>query len=553
MGAFVIIRRELLALLRTNRALAILTSVSLLFAVVVILKWPSSALVDLTGRQAREVFQWLAWSMMAVALFVVPVFPATSMVREIRGRTLELLLNSPLSRVSLYLGKVGAMIGYVTLLLFATLPAMACCYLMGGVSLTDHVLRLYAFLFFASLQLIVIGMLVGTWARSIEEALRWSYGVTFAVAVLAIFPDYFLQGGESLFAMASRWIKLISPIPGLMQLTSQSALGSAGLMEERDLVTAYLIISGIFIVVGSIVCISRLSHALLDRSRWQGIITDELSTGGQAVRRVLFLVDPQRRSKGIPFFLNPVMVKEFRCRQFGRLHWLLRLVAGCAVVSLALSVATTTSTVDWGVASVGGVIIVMQVLLLALITPGLSGGMIAGELETGGWDLMRVTPLSAGKILRGKLVSVSLTLLLLLCATLPGYGIIMAIQPTMKTQVLQVITSLIFVALVSMLTSATVSSFFRRAATATTVAYAILIALFAGTMLIWVNRGAPFGHSLVESALRLNPMAAALHAMDAADFRTYQLIPSAWWYAGVLSCVLIVVLYLRIRRLSLPD
>jgi hypothetical protein len=32
----------------------------------------------------------------------------------------------------------------------------------------------------------------------------------------------------------------------------------------------------------------------------------------------VFLVDPQRRKKGIGFFMNPVMVKEFRTRRFGR-------------------------------------------------------------------------------------------------------------------------------------------------------------------------------------------------------------------------------------------
>ncbi|MCA9058533.1 MAG: ABC transporter permease subunit, partial [Planctomycetaceae bacterium] len=224
-----------------------------------------------------------------------------------------------------------------------------------------------------------------------------------------------------------------------------------------------------------------------------------------------------------------------------------------AVISLALTVATTTSTVDWGVSTVAAVIIVMQVLLLALIAPGLSGGMIAGELESGGWDLLRVTPLAASRILIGKLSSVLLTLALLLCATLPGYAIIMQIEPSMKTQIIQVIISLCLVAMMCLMISATVSTFFRRAATATTVAYGVLISLFAGTMLIWMNRDAPFGHRVVESALRLNPMAAALHAMEASDFGTYHLIPSGWWTASGICLTLTFVLYFRIRQLSRPD
>ncbi len=43
---------------------------------------------------------------------------------------------------------------------------------------------------------------------------------------------------------------------------------------------------------------------------------------GGWMRRMAYLVDPSRRKAGIPWWLNPVMVKEFRTRKFGRLHWL---------------------------------------------------------------------------------------------------------------------------------------------------------------------------------------------------------------------------------------
>ncbi len=193
-GAIVIIERELLALLRSPRTLAILLSVAISFAVVVILKWPTSGVVDLSGAQARQVFQWLTYAMLTAALLIIPVFPATSLVREVRGRTLELLLNSPLTRPSIYLGKVGAMLGFVLLLLFATVPAMGCCYMMGGLSLSNDVLRLYAFLVVVALHLIVIGLLVGTYARTPEAALRWSYGVTFVVTVVTVFSVLFSAG-----------------------------------------------------------------------------------------------------------------------------------------------------------------------------------------------------------------------------------------------------------------------------------------------------------------------------------------------------------------------
>jgi hypothetical protein len=268
---------------------------------------------------------------------------------------------------------------------------------------------------------------------------------------------------------------------------------------------------------------------------------------------VFFLIDPQRRSAGIPWFLNPVMVKEFRSRKFGRLHWLLRLIAGCAVLSLLLTLATTLETINWGVEAIGGLIIVLQVALIVLLTPGLAGGMIAGEIESGGWNLLRATPLRPGTILRGKLASVCITLALLLCATLPGYAVIMLIKPVLREQVTQVMTSLVFAALLSMLVSATISSFFRSTAASTTVGYAMLIVLFAGPILIWMNRDAPFGHEFVQRSLMVNPMAAALNAMRTPGFEPYELIPQAWVVTSVMCGLLIGLLYVRLWLLSRPD
>jgi ABC-type transport system involved in multi-copper enzyme maturation permease subunit len=552
-GCLVIIERELLALLRSRRTLWIFVSVAVVFSTIVFLKWPSTGIVDLNGNKGRELFQWLSYSMLAASILIIPIFPATSLVTEVRRRTLELLLNSPLSRASIYFGKAFAMFGLVLLLLCSTLPAIACGFLMGGLSFSQDVVTMYGYLALVSMQLVVIGLLVGTWSRSTESALRWSYGVTFALTVVPWFPDALFPGGTSPLAKGIQLLKLLSPIPGMMEMLNQSSVAGSGLMNQQSAVASYVIFATLFIIVGSVVCIQRLSHSLLDRSRSQGVITDDQSQFIRASRRILFVVDPQRRSSGIPPFVNPVMVKEFQCRQFGRMHWLLRLVAGCAVLSLLLTLASARGTESRGVEYTGALIIVLQVGLIVLLTPGLASAMIAGEMEGGSWNLLRVTPLSPGKILRGKLMSVLLTLALLLCATLPGYAVIMLIKPVLQEQVVQVLKCLVLAAILSMLISATVSSFFKTSAIATTVSYGILILIFGGTMLVWMNRDAPFGHEFVQGALRLNPMAAALNAMQADGFKGYDLIPATWKYTGATCAVLLVILYLRVFRLTKPD
>lgn len=553
-GSLAILQRELPSLLRSRRTVLVLVAVALTFATAVLLKWPSTSTTDLSGAQARSVFRALAYSMFVVVVFVVPAFPATGLIREVRRRTMELLLNSPLRRSEIYLGKLLSLMTFALLLLAVTLPAMACCYAMGALSPTRDVLALYGLLAVVCVELIVLGLLVGTIARTPESGLRWVYGLTFLLTVIFVIPHMFLQASESNLASIADQLRKLSPLPAFIQLVGDASPAGTGAFESEDLVASYISSAMVVIVVCSLVCIQRLNYALMDRSRDQGLITDDRSTAQRAARRLMYLVDPQKRKSGIPWYLNPLMVKEFRSRQFGRMHWLLRMVAGCAVLSLLLTLATTMGTLDWGVEKVGGIMVVAQAGLVLVLTPGISGALIAGEIESGGWDMLRTTPLGASRVLTGKLLSVCLTLLLVLCASLPGYGIIMVIKPVLQQQVLQVILSLVVTAAVAMLVSATVSSFFRSTAVATTVAYALLILLYGGTLLIWVNRGAPFSYSVVEGALSVNAMAGALHAMDVDGFRNYDgLLRRTWVNSGFLCGALILILSFRTWSIWEPD
>src|SRR5262249_42135597 len=146
--------------------------------------------------------------------------------------------------------------------------------------------------------------------------------------------------------------------------------------------------------------------------------------------------------RGIPPLVNPVMVKEFRCRRFGRLHWLLSLVAACAILSLGLTYATTQRTEGWGVETIGELIALTPVWVLVLSTASLVAGLIRGERESGGWPLLQTTPMSVARIIWGKLLSVILTLLLVLCATLPGYIVMVYIEPGIKLEVQRVVICL---------------------------------------------------------------------------------------------------------------
>jgi ABC-type transport system involved in multi-copper enzyme maturation permease subunit len=548
-----IIRRELLEVLRTRKALAAQVALALVCALLVLVRWPTGEVADLGGARALQVLRVLGYGLLASILLVVPAFPATSVVREKVQGTLALLLESPLTPWQIYLGKLGAVLGFAALLLVMTLPAGAACHALGGSGASGGIPALYGTLVVAAVQTSTLALLVSTLARSTDGALRAAYALVLAVAVVAPLPHVLLQGASGLHAELASWLRCLSPLPAVMEALGHADVGTHGMGSGGGLAGRYALLASIASLCCALAAVARLDHTLLDRARPAGVMTEDRSAAGQAARRLLFLVDPQRRSGGIPPLVNPVLVKEFRSRRFGRRHWTLRLIAGCAILSLALSYVAASGALGWGVEVIGGVLVLLQVALLILFTPSLAAGLISSERESGSWQLLRMTPLSPGTILRGKLLSVAWPLLLLLCATLPGYVVLMTVKPTLVHQVRQVVTCLLLTAVFAVLLGAAASTLFRSTAAATTTAYLLLLLICGGPLLVWLAREAPFGHATVEALLTIDPVAAALQASDMPGFSDYALLPANWWIVGAASVLLLLFLRLRLWQLSRPE
>lgn len=544
--------RELLSTLRRPQWLWLQFGVAAGFVLVVLLRWPSDGRMALSGSRSQEVFSLFAYGMLAVLLLVLPSFPATSIVREKVQGTLALLFNTPLSRWQILRGKLTATLSLAGLLLCLSLPAGAACYALGGISLTQFVMA-YVLLALTALTVASLGLLISTQATSADAAVRWTYGAVLAWSVISLVPHHFFAGAGGPVGVLVQWLRCASPLAAMMAIQGSSDVGMRGILSHVDVPMRFTLLS--LGTTGTLLLwtFTRLNHTIFDQDRSAGMIVDDQSLGVRIVRRVMFVVDPQRRSRSIGRMVNPVMVKEFRCRRFGRLHWLLRLVAVCAVISLSLAILTTTRTIEWDVQTIGGIMVLLQMALLVLITPSLTAGLVSAERETGGWVLLQMTPLPIWRIVWGKLLSVILTLVLLLCATLPGYCVMVYIEPGLQLEVERVVLCLIFTAVFAMLASAAVSCLFRRTATATAAGYLTLLAICAAPLLVWLGRGAPFGHGTVEAALSINPVAAALSVIRLQGFREYELVPANWWFLGIGSAVSLALMLVQTHRISKPS
>lgn len=550
---FVILRRECVAIARTRRAAVIQCLLVLAFAALILIRWPADARADLAGANAQDLFGLFAYGLLASVVLLSPIFPATSIVMERRSGTLALLLNSPLKALSIYAGKMLAVLAFVGLLLVLSLPAAAACYAMGGIALQEQLVVLYAVLLLVAVQYVALGLLVSSFATSADSAMRLTYGYVFVTAVLVLGPYFLFQGDAGLVAAAVAWLRCVSPIPAVMTITGQADLGSQESMSGWGAVARYVLLAGLSSLAMLAWTVYRLHRRCMDRPRSQGTITDDQALSRRVVRRMVFVVDPSRRSRGIGNRTNPVMIKEFRTRRFGRSHWMIRLVMICAVLSLLLALAVTTGSIRLQLEAVGGPLVLLQMGLLVMFLPSLAAGLISSERENGAWPLLRTTPLSGGAIVRGKLFSVFWTMLLLIASTIPGYLVMLYIQPTVWVQVVYGFVSLLLAGLLALMISATVGSLFRRTAAATITAYICVLSLFGGTMLVWLARDAPFGFATVQAALSINPMAAALSVFRLPGFEQYDLLPMAWYVSGVAIVVLYLAMRLRVQQLTRPE
>ncbi len=546
-----ILRRELLDRLRSWKTLAALLTVALVSSGLVLLRWPTDGTVDIVSQGAMLVFRPVAFALTLAVMMLIPPFPATSLVSERRKGTLALLLNSPTTPWQIYWGKLSSNVLLSLILISASLPAIAACLAMGGISLTDHIIPLVIVLCAMAVQYTAVGLWVSLRSTSSDASLRWTYAMVLALTVLSIGPLVLIGNLSGWLAEAARWLTAISPVSALQQITGSQAAASALGIQSGWI--GFCIASLILTVGLAWVTLRKLDPLLLDRARPTGKVIGKPGEKTGLFHRLNYLIDPHKRKAAIPAWLNPVMVKEFRTRKFGRLHWLIRLVFACAIISLLLTVLAATGTVNWGVEKIAGPMVLMQLALLLLVGPSLGANLIASEVESGGWQLLRTSPFSPVRILTGKIMSVVWTMLLILLATLPGYIVMSYIQPAMSGQVGNVLISLLVAVAMVVSISACISAFCKTTAVATATSYGVLLLLFVGTLLVWLARGKPFGPILVERLLRFNPAATALSEMKTVGFEQYNLAPSSWWIGGGITVGCLGLLAVRIWRMTRPD
>ena len=122
-------------------------------------------------------------------MFIVPALTSTAICAEREKQTLEVLLSTKMSTLSIISGKLLASISRVIILIICTMPIYSITFLIGGVNL-GNILELSLFFIVTTIFVGSIGVFISTFVKTSKVATAIAYGVTLFIFVGIIILAY---------------------------------------------------------------------------------------------------------------------------------------------------------------------------------------------------------------------------------------------------------------------------------------------------------------------------------------------------------------------------
>lgn len=189
-----VLRRELVERMRGRRAFLTLTLYLATLSVILYIAYQAGkndstlvgsdfdrgfgSAVDPTqiASVGRGIFEWLLFFMLVLVLFMVPGQVSGAIAGERERQTLVPLQITLLRPRSILLGKIGAALAFLVLLMVATVPLLAVTFLIGGVTVGD-VLGGVGLVVFVGLVLGCGCAAISAFSRRVQMATVLSYGL----------------------------------------------------------------------------------------------------------------------------------------------------------------------------------------------------------------------------------------------------------------------------------------------------------------------------------------------------------------------------------------
>nr|WP_290665112.1 ABC transporter permease subunit [Ardenticatena sp.] len=207
-----------------------------------------------------NLFVSIALMQFLIVFFGVPTIAANAISAEYENQTYEMLLTTPLSARSIVLGKLLAILAYVTMLILSALPLYSLIYVLGGFRWID-VVRVSAGLLAIAAVYSIMTLFNSAWLRRTVRASGMSFFMsiawTFLPYVFAILDGILAQGNP-----IWGWF-VMSPLAfylSILAVNDNSALHSIAGQSPRGTPTWQL---SIFLLIGLFFVFSILTMRMV--------------------------------------------------------------------------------------------------------------------------------------------------------------------------------------------------------------------------------------------------------------------------------------------------
>jgi len=396
--------KELRVASRQRRFYALRFAYVALLAVVVTFLWLSIVRVNKTAsavawisrmpEAGKHIVTTILWFQFITGQLLAAVLLSGAIGSEIRQRSLDVLLVTPIGSFQIVVGKLLSKLLQLVLLLAISLPLLAIVRVFGGVP-WDYVISGLCITLTAAVFVGSLSLFLSITHRHTHQVVMTVLGWCLILWIgLACVLAALVYAGHISSAQSSAISELTSPPVAMIQQT-------------RAMLTGQTVSSWrwhCLIMLGAAVVMVVLSVWRLRRAKLDSICTSADRRADRSLQR-LYCYWPWRRAirsvKG-----SPIVWKELRRSYLPRsrrgLWSLVLLTIAIGVVVASLIVLIVVGQAPLAAVAVG--LAYLLWLLFVINTTSTAASAITREKEARTWPILLTTPLENGEIVRGKAI-----------------------------------------------------------------------------------------------------------------------------------------------------
>jgi ABC-type transport system involved in multi-copper enzyme maturation permease subunit len=552
-----VLQKDLLGLLRLKRVAAVQIVFVAVLALMVLGSWPQQGVLEgsaqVSGashvvRGSDRFLLGLTLGQIVLLVLFVPGVAAVAVSGEREQNTLEMLYASRLKARQIIAGKIAVAVGYPLLLLIMALPFVALLNWRGDVR-GGELLFAYLILLMTAVFLALLSLTVSAWCRQSATALMISYAIVLILCGGVLVPAaIMLDNAQGITAQTLHYARALSPVAAALSLLQPQSNFSGA---DRGLVPiwqVFLPLAGVVSIGCFIALVMKLSRAPSSSDAFGAVGAADAQRS--LARRLLFLIDPKKQPKAFGAW-NWLSSKERRTGSLRSGRWTIRIFYLCLLLSLGLAAMSLYSGIEQGdlLRYVAQVVVALQVGIVAVIAPSLTSAAVSSEIESGTWELLRLTPRGGGEIFLGKLLPSLIPAMLPVIALLPAYGALCFVNPSYMLYLSRVLPVVLLAVLLCCMVGLTFSSFIANTARATVAACLLVAAIFVLPLFAWLAAGEQLSPMIAARVAFISPLVVALNTLPGGWEPVRDLYTLHLWTIGIACVVMLVVSWIRLNVL----